>query len=216
MTTPIPTVNATESARASFINRLCQEIEASRAEGKTVWQAIRRARRHSRARLFRNGRPALGSLVRYYYTWRRERTAEVFLRHYKAGKPRVPVALMLEFLNRLAGERVVSAATAMRSLRSDWQMGATVPGLGTWHDYMRRTRGESVLRATSPAFPFSYRTLCRYLAPKNPEAYGRRGAAALRAQRELNSFLAFIDARRRDLEARTAHEPLGQSFRPKQ
>ena len=207
MTTPIPTVNATESARASFINRLCQEIEASRAEGKTIWQAIRRARRHSRARLFRHGRPSLGSLVRYYYTWRRERTPEVFLRHYKPGKPRVPVALVLEFLNRLAGERVVSAATAMRSLRSDWQMGVSIPGLGTWRAYLLRTRGESALRATPPAFPFSYRTLCRYLAPKNPEAYGRRAAAALRAQRELNRFLDFIESRRRDLEARTAHEP---------
>jgi hypothetical protein len=53
--------------------------------------------------------------------------------------------------------------------------------------------------------------LCRYLAPKNPEAYGRRAAAALRAQRELGRFLDFVESRRRDLETRTAHEPLAKT-----
>ena len=196
-----------EDERSAFLHLLCQEIADGRAAGMTVWQAVRRARRHRRASLFRHGRLSCSSLLRCYYAWRRERTPEVFLRHYKPGKPRVPVALVLEFLNRLAGERVVSAATAMRSLRSDWQMGVSIPGLGTWRAYVRRTRGESALRATPPAFPCSYHTLCRYLAPKNPEAYGRRAAAALRAQRELNRFLDFIESRRRDLEARTAHEP---------
>jgi hypothetical protein len=146
------------------------------------------------------------------YRWRQNRSPEVFRRNYKPGKPRIPAALVSEFLNRLAGDRVLTAADVMRSLRADWCAGRSIPGLGTWSEYLRRLHGELASGATPPRFPFSNRTLVRYLAAGKPGAWQRRIIAARRAQRELERFYAYIEARRSDLESRRTHEPLGTPF----
>ncbi len=206
-----PASQKNEAARCAFLHALCGEIEAATARGITRKTAVARAARRQRVKLFARGHLSRVRLTRLFSAWRKVRLPEVFRRHYKPGRPHIPASLVLDFLNRMAGERVVSAAGTMRSLRNDWQMGHAIPGLGTWSDYERRTRGESSRRTAPPEFPFSYRTFCRYLAPKAPDTYAQRIAAALRAQRELDRFMHHIETRRGEIEARTAHEPMAKA-----
>ena len=185
-------------------------------EGLTAKAAIRLAARRQRAKLFRHGHLSRARLTMLLYRWRQNRSPEVFRRHYKPGLPRVPAALVSEFLNRLSADRIVPAATVTQSLRSDWRLGRSLPGLGTWREWMRRLHGESSSRMTPPRFPFANKTLVRYLGGRTPGDWQRRIVAARRAQQELNRFSEFIEARRRDLEARRAHEPLGTPFSQQQ
>lgn len=180
-------------------------------EGLSARAAIRLAARHQRARLFKRGHLSRPRLTVLLYRWRQNRSPEVFWRGYKPGKPRIPAALVSEFLNRLAGDRVLTAAAVMRSLRADWAAGKSIPGLGTSAEYSSRLHGE-LSPAAAPRFPFSNLTLVRYLGAGTPKAWQRRIIAARRAQRELERFTEFIEARRSELEARRAHEPLGRPF----
>jgi hypothetical protein len=151
--------------------------------------------------------------------WRKSSSPETHRRRYRGvGRFRrhVPVALLVEFISRMAGERIVPAATAMQTLRADWKMGRSIPGLGSWREWLRHQRGETATRATAPRFPFSRSTLYFSLCGGRPGEYQRRISAALRAQSQLNRFAAYIEARRADLEAQRAHEPLGASFSQQQ
>src|SRR5690242_16853771 len=127
-----------EQARCQFLHRLFEQVEARLSAGITFAEAIRRAGQRRNIRAFKHGKLSRGSLIRLFYSWRKNRSPAAFLLHYKPGKTRIPVALAEEFLSRLAAERVVSAATVMHSLRTDWRLGRSVPGLGTWRDYVRR------------------------------------------------------------------------------
>lgn len=200
-----------EAARSAFLEQLCRQIEQWRVAGATLSQAIRKARNFRRVRLFKHGRLSRGSLIRLYYAWRENRTPAVFVRNYKAGgfKPRIPLALIEEFLNRLTADRVVSAKAVMQSLRSDWKLGRSIPGLGTWPEYWQRLHGEAALRTVPPAFPVSVTTLYSYLSSSTPGAYQKRIASALRAQSELNRFFNFIENQRATITARRGHELLG-------
>jgi len=197
-----------EDERCDYLHQLCGWIEMKIREGLTARAAIRLAARHRRMRLFKHGHLSRPRLTMLLYRWRRNRSPEVFRRHYKPGKPRIPAALVSEFLNRLASDRVVTAAAVMRSLRADWLAGRSIPGLGTWAEYLHRLHGE-LASAAPPRFPFSNRTLVRCLGAGRPGAWQHRIIAALRAQRELERFTNFIEARRGELEARRSHEPLG-------
>jgi len=202
----------TEDARCAFLHGLCQEIDSLRAAGYTVAAALRRARRRRRVRLFIHGHMSFGALRDHYYRWRKSPSPEVHRRRYRlAGgfARRIPIALLVEFLNRMAGVRIVPAATVLQSLRVDWKMGRPLPGLGTWREYRLRTGGEQALRSTAPHFPFSRSALYAALAADVPSEYARRISAALQAQRDLARFYSFVDRQRAALEKRRARESLG-------
>lgn len=198
-----------EDDRCEFLHRLCEFIETRIREGAPVMAAFRQAAKHQRKRLFKHGSLSPARITSLFYIWRKTRSPEVFRRHYIPGKPRIPLALVLEFLNRLASDRIVPGAAVIHSLRADWRLGRSIPGLGTWRDHLRRLHGESSSRINPPRFPFATKTLIRYLAAGKPGDWQRRIIAALRAQRELARFLEFIEARRTALESRRAHESLG-------
>ena len=130
-----------EDARSLWLHRLCQEIEAHRAEGATVAAAVRLVRRRRQKRLIRRGRLSRSRLTNLFYLWRKSPTPAVFRRNYQGARSEIPLALAEEFLNRLVADRVVPAAAVMASLRSDWRMGKALPGIGTWQDYWRRKHG---------------------------------------------------------------------------
>lgn len=204
-----------EAARCAFLHHLCGQIEQWRVAGATVKQATTRARKMRRRLLFKYGRLSRSRLTNLYYIWRRQPTAATFLRNYKPGnfRTRVPLALIEEFLNRLAADKVVPAKAVMRSLRSDWRSGKPIPGLGTWQEYCRRRHGDASPRTVAPPFPVSATSFYGFLSTSTPAAYHQRIVSALRAQRELNRFLAFIEARRNEVTVRRRHELLGQSGR---
>jgi hypothetical protein len=204
-----------EEDRCIFLNELCGKIADRIEMGAPTVATIKRAARRQRKALFKYGRLSWSTLRTFYYAWKRTPSPEVFRRHYLAAghfHKKVPIALLVEFLDRLAGERIVPAATAIQTLRADWKMGRSIPGLGTWREFPRRQHGEAVTRATAPRFPFSKSTLYLQLCCGRPGEYQRRISAALRAQGELNRFTAYIEARRTALEAQRAHEPLGVPF----
>ena len=208
-----------EPERCAFLHALCQEIDASRSAGMTVMAAVRWARRRRRAHLFVRGRLSVGTLREHYYRWKKSPLLETHRRQYRpAGifNRRIPIALLAEFLNRLAGERIVPAATALQSLRAEWKMGKPLPGLGTWREYLVRERGEQALRSTAPRFPFSRSSLYEALSGQAPGEYSLRISGALNAQREIARFNSFIESRRAALENRRAHEPLGKPLSQQQ
>jgi len=201
-----------ETERCAFLHTLCQEIDSLRAAGLTVNAALRQARRHRRTSLFCRGRMSFGALRDHYYQWKKNPVPEAHRRQYSTGrsKRRIPIALLAEFLNRLAGERIVPAAAAMQSLRADWKMGRPLPGLGAWREYVLRVNGEQTLRSTAPRFPLSRSSVYEALASEASGEYARRISSVLKAQREIDRFNSFIEERRAILEERRAHEPLGK------
>ena len=201
-----------EDERCNYLAKLFAWIELKISEGLTAKAAIRLAAGHQRTMLFKHGHLSRAHLTVLLYRYRQNRSPEIFRRHYVPGKPRIPLALVLEFLNRLATDRIVTAATVTQSLRAEWRLGRSIPGLGTWNEYLRRLHGESSSRMTPPRFPFSDKTFARCLGVGKSGAWQRRIIAARRAQRELAQFIAFIEARRNALEARRAHEQLGIPF----
>lgn len=205
---PATTANR-EHRRSEVLHQLCLQIELSRDKGMTLRQAIRLARKRRHSALGNKGRLSQGGMIRHFYRWRHQRTAAVFVRSYLPMQPVIPLALVDEFLNRLVADRLVRAATVMASLRSDWQMGKSLPGLGTWREYWQRKHGVSALRSVPPAFPVGRSTFYAYLATLSPADYHRRITVALRAQRELERFFSFIESRRNALAAKRRHEPLG-------
>ena len=135
----------------------------------------------------------------------RAKSSGVLYRRYRGPDRRcVPEELVIEFLNRLCGERVRSAAAVIRSLKLDWAAGEALPGIGSWRSSSTVRRGlgggrkpqRSATVASSrstfmPIWHFRYRV-----------EYQRRICSALRAQAELANFFKFIDTRRCCLEAR--------------
>lgn len=212
----VPRAIGYEDERSDYLHQLCGLIEAWSGQGMPVGAAIKHAARRRSMRLFKHGRLSRARLTNLFYIWRKNRSPEVFRRHYVPGKPRIPLALAVEFLNRLVIDRVVTAAAVVQSLRSDWRLGRSIPGLGTWNEYLRRLHGESSTRVTPPRFPFSKKTFSRCLGAGKPGAWQRRIVAARRAQRELHGFVEFVEARRAELEARRSHEPLGTPFSQQQ
>jgi hypothetical protein len=203
------TAQQREDARCLYLHRLLQQIDLWMIAGATVNQAIGRARRKRRRSMFKNGRLSQSGLINLYYRWRKSPGPESVRRHYAPGPARIPLALVDEFLNRLTSDRVVTASAVMQSLRSDWKLGRSIPGLGTWREYWRRLHGENAQRAVPPAFPASARTFYTYLGSTRADSYQQRINSALRAQRELNRFLGFIETRRAVIAAQRCHEPLG-------
>lgn len=143
-----------------------------------------------------------------YYRWRKNPVPEVFVRRYKPTQPSIPPQLIEEFLNRLAGERIVPASVALASMRADWQMGRPLPGLGTWREYLRKRHGDAASRRVPPPFPFGRASFYWYLGGRDGCDYHRRISQALSAQRELARFLDFIEQRRCALARALRHEPL--------
>ena len=174
--------------------------------------AIRKAAQRRRHKLFKHGRLSRQRLTVLYYAWRKVHSPEVFRRNYVAGRARIPLALVEEFLNRLLNDRVVPASAVMRSLRSDWSLGRQIPGLGTWKEYVRQHRGTDCERLTPPRFPFSETTLLRSLKGPKPRDYQRRIQSALQAQADLLRFTAFIEGKRNGIVAQRRHEPMGNAI----
>ena len=199
-----------EQERVAFLHSLFLRIQERIANGSTLKSAIAWAARRRRSRLFCRGMLGKSSLVYYYYVWRRNPVPEVFRRHFKAPERRLPFHLVLEWVNRLDGDRIISAAAALRSLRLSWERGESLPGIGTWREFVRRERGQRAAdRTMPPRWPFGKSVFYAYLGDGGRGAWHRRLTAALRAQQELQRFEDFIAARRADLERRIAHEPIG-------
>lgn len=208
------TFSQRERLRGEVLHQLCLQIEASRADGLTVRRAVQKARRRPRSVLGVRGRLSLGGMTMLYYRWITQRSPKAFTRNYRPRKPVIPPALVEEFLNRLVTDRVVPASAVMASLRADWQMGKSLPGLGTWRDYWRRKHGEDSPRGMPPPFPVSRSTFYAFLATSAPADYQKRIAVALSAQRELSRFLSFIESRRSALALKRRHESLGAQISP--
>jgi len=188
---PKPGSMKIENERCAFLHGLCQEIDRLRASGLTVKGAVRRVRLRRRMRLFTRGRLSFSALLTHYYTWRKWPSLEAHWRLYRTGanpKRRIPIALYIEILNRLAGDRILPAATVVRSMHIDWKAGKSMPGLGTWREYLLRLNGERALPSTPPPFPCSRTSLYQALGGDTSGEYCRRISAALRAQRELARF----------------------------
>lgn len=198
-----------EAARCRFLDRLCRDIERAIEGGLTAQAAVSKAAGRQRRKLFKHGRLSRSRLTVLFYAWRKSRSPEVFRRNYKPGKARVPLALIEEFLNRLEGGKVVPAAVVMRSLRSDWSLGRSIPGLGTWKDYVRAHHGLDCIRVSAPRFPVSSRTLFRVLEGNRPGEYRRRIQAALAAEAELVRYARLLDAARKRITNLRRHERLG-------
>lgn len=198
-----------ESQRCEYLHRLCRQIEGMIEAGQPAKTAIGRAARRQNQRLFKHGRLSLGRLTVLFYAWRKSRSPEVFRRNYQPGKPRVPFELIEEFLNRLQADKVVSVSAVIQSLRSDWRMGRSIPGLGTWQQYVRRHKGTDCIRISAPRFPISVRTLFRVLEGQRPGEYRRRIKAALQAEAELVRYARFLEENRQRINRRLRHELIG-------
>jgi hypothetical protein len=208
-----------EDAHCQFLHQLCEQIAEAIENGTPVVAAIKRAARCRRKALFKRGHLSWERLRALYYEWKHTRSPDIFRRHYApAGRfqKKVPVALLLEVINRMEEDGFVPVAAVMQSLRSDWRLGRSLPGLGTWQQCLRRLHGEASARALPPRFPFSKSALYSTIFRGMPTGYQQRIFRALRAQAELIRFAAFIDARRTELEAQRAHQSLGLPFSQQQ
>ena len=206
-------IRTDEAARAAYLAGLFEKAEALYQSGecRTIEEAIDRiSKNQNRAVL--GGRTLCPRTLRtLFWRWQKAgRSVAALMRNYKPGKARIPAEFAIEFLNRLSGGNVISAAAAMESLRADWKRGEAVPGLGTWQEWARRYWGErGWKRTTAPRFPVSMRSMYRLLDRGRAGEFSRRIGAALRGQRDLARFANHLECCRDRLTSRMRHEPMG-------
>lgn len=182
-----------EKARVEYLHAAFSEIEAQSVAGARVVPALHALSRR-RSRYLPRGKYSRGSILSLYYRWRKNRSPSALLRNYRSTKNRrIPPALILEFLNRLVQSEIVSAHAAINSLRSDWRRGIALPGIGTWRERCGGTR------CTAPRFPFSKTAFYDLLSRNSKSRFQRLATMALRGQRDVRRFEAFIEARREAL-----------------
>ena len=197
-----------EAARSEYLHRTFVAIEQRIADGATLKSAITWAHRR-RSRFHSRGRLARPTLYVNFYRWRAVKLPETLVRNFHAPDRRCPVELVLDLLNRIGGPQIIPVAAALRAVRVSWEKNENIPGCGCWVDYVRRHGGDKAARrVTPPRFPFGKTILYAYLAGDLGREFQERLVSARRAQRELESFSAYIDARKRALEKTIQHQPM--------
>jgi hypothetical protein len=202
--------NDREAGRRQFLHKLFCQIETDVAAGLKLRMAIDRARRHRRCRHIKNGRLSEASMYRLLTLWKRRRSPESLSRQFKGPPRRLPLQLVLEFINRLDSDGTFSAAFALRSMRTSWERGESLPGVGTWRDYARRQwGGRGAKRMQPPRFPWSKSSFYAFLSGCRGREFQHRATSALGARYELQRFADFLGARRLEIERLISHEPIG-------
>ena len=203
-----------ESARAAYLDRRFADAEQwlKSGEGRTIEAAIDRIAK-CQDRVSLGGRALSRRTLRtLFWRWQKHHSASKLVRNYKPGKVRIPEELGLEFLNRLTGGDIISAAAVMDSLRADWKRGVPIPGLGTWQEWARNHWGEKGWKRTmAPRFPVSTRSAYRFLDRGRPGEFCRLIRAALRGQRDVSRLLNHAGRCRDRLEAGLSHRPFAAS-----
>ncbi len=194
-------MNPREIARAEYLAQEFSRIAVRVDAGASVVRELRALARR-RSRHLPHGRLSEGAIRNLFYLWRREPSPRTLLRRYQGAKRTVPAALLLEFLNRMSQGEVVSAHAAFNSLRSDWRRGMALPGLGAWREFA------GARRCTPPPFPFGRSTFYEHLAPGSGRRFQKLAAAALRGQRDVRRFEAYLETRRAAFASETRHDGL--------
>ena len=126
---------------------------------------------------------SIGNLRRLYSKWVSSgESLQAFDLAYKPGKQKAPHELVMEFQRLCSLPGIVRSSVAMDALNRLWVNAKPVPGLGIWTEWFRGAHPGEPLPPRACEFPFSERTLYRYLPKKNIRKLGNDGIAAFRRE----------------------------------
>lgn len=111
--------------RARLVLAICLHIQARTLAGHSEAREIRRAAKRWNGRPYRKSpdrklRLSEPTLTRLFYGWKKRGTDALVL-NYKAGTPKMPAAVVQDFLRACLDEGVHSMAEAIRAIQVIWR-----------------------------------------------------------------------------------------------
>ena len=176
--------------RALLLQTVCRELKAKSACGVSAKVALQEVCKQYSGTLLLNGKGvqkplklSAGNLRRLYSKWVSSgESLQAFDLAYKPGKQKAPHELVMEFQRLCSLPGIVRSSVAMDALNRLWVNAKPVPGLGIWTEWFRGAHPGEPLPAHACEFPFSERTLYRYLPKRNIRKLGNHGIAAFRRE----------------------------------